>query len=131
MRCFLLATLTLTAAAQTPPPTPESTPHTFTGTLFDVARHDCGTEVKTVMAAGTCPISINTKEFGISQVDGKFIRFDEGGNQKAIDALRASKKGSALVISYWRTGKSTGPVTATVVGTLTSDTLNVNNIKID
>ncbi len=83
------------------------------------------------MPTGICPISMGTKEFGITQADGKFIKFDEGGNQKAIDALKKSKKGSVIVIGYWRTGKVSSAVKAEVTGTLTSDTLNVSSVKID
>ena len=78
-----------------------------------------------------CPVSVTTKEFGISQADGTFLKFDEGGNQKAIDALKKSVKGSQTVIVYWKTGKTSTPVKAQVTGGLTGDTLNVSTIKIN
>ena len=62
---------------------------------------------------------------------GKSLRFDEGGNAKAVDALRKSRKGSKSVFDYWKTGKTSNVVKARVTGTLTSDTLNVETIKID
>ncbi|MCU1257398.1 MAG: hypothetical protein JWO80_283, partial [Bryobacterales bacterium] len=55
----------------------------------------------------------------------------EGGNSKAADALRTSKKGSRIAIEYWRTGKTSAAVKAQVTGSLTGDTLNVNSIRIE
>ena len=46
-----------------------------------------------------------TKTFGLMLADGKFVKFDEGGNTKAIDALRKSTKASKIIFNYWRTGK--------------------------
>lgn len=123
--------LACSVVAQIPPPSPESDTHVFTGTLFDAARHDCGSEVHNVQPSGMCPAGVNTKDFGISQADGKFIKFDEGGNAKAAAALKTSKKGSKIAFDYWRTGKTAAPIKAQATGTLTSDTLNVTSIKID
>jgi len=105
--------------------------HTWSGSLFDTARTDCGTEVKQSSSPGTCPVSICTVNFGIRLPDGKFYKFDEGSNPKAVYALRKSRKASKLVFGYWQTGKVSSPITARVTGTLTSDTLNLDSIKID
>jgi hypothetical protein len=131
LRILLVTAFTLAAAAQAPPPSPESDTHVFAGSLFDAARHDCGAEVHNEHPSGMCPVSVNTKDFGISQADGKFIKFDEGGNAKAAAALKTSKKGSKIAIDYWRTGKTAAPIKAQVTGSLTSDTLNVNTIRIE
>ena len=105
--------------------------HSWTGTLFDTGRTECGPEVKQSSSPGTCPVSICTVNFGIRLPDGKFYKFDEGSNPKALYALRKSKKASKLVFGYWQTGKVSGTITAQVTGTLTSDTLNVESIKIN
>ena len=63
--------------------------------------------------------------------EGKFVKFDEGGNTKAVDALRKSTKASKIVFNYWRTGKTAGAIKARVTGTLTSDILNVESVKTD
>jgi len=105
--------------------------HTWSGTLFDTARTDCATEVKQSSSPGTCPVSICTVNFGIRLPDGKFYKFDEGSNPKALYALRKSKKASKLVFGYWQTGKLSSTITARVTGTLTSDTLNLDSITID
>jgi len=63
--------------------------------------------------------------------DGKFVKFDEGGNSKALAALRKSSKASKIVFNYWRTGKTASPIKAYVTGTMTSDTINVESVKID
>ena|SRR5690349_19114781 len=105
--------------------------HTWSGTLFDTARTDCGPEVKQSSPPGTCPVSICTVGCGIKLPDGKFYKFDEGGNSKASYALRKSKKASKVVFGYWQTGKVASSITARVTGTLTSDTLNLDSITID
>jgi hypothetical protein len=128
---LLFAVLGLPAAGQNPPPSPESATRTFNGSLFDAARRECGAEVRNVHPSGMCPAGVNTKDFGISQADGKFIKFDEGGNAKAAAALKTSKKGSKIAVDYWRTGKTAAPIKAQVTGTLTSDTLNVDSIRIE
>jgi hypothetical protein len=87
--------------------------------------------VKSSASPGTCPVSICTSNFGIRLPDGKFYKFDEGSNPKALNALRKSRKASKSVFNYWQTGKMANPVTAHVTGTLTGDTLNVDSIKID
>jgi hypothetical protein len=48
-----------------------------------------------------------------------------------MDALKKSKKGSKVVMAFWKSGKSSQLVLATVAGTLTGDTLNVESIKIN
>ena len=105
--------------------------HSWSGTLFDTARAECGAEVKGSSSPGTCPVSICTVNFGIKLPDGKFYKFDDGSNPKAIYALRKSRKASKLVFGYWQTGKVSSTITARVTGTLTSDTLNLDSIKID
>ena len=62
--------------------------------------------------------------------DGKSLVFDEGGDAKAVDALRRSRKGSKVVFDYWRAGKTAGVVKARVTGTQTSDTLNVESVTV-
>jgi hypothetical protein len=74
---------------------------------------------------------MSTKNFGLLLPDGNSLMFDEGGNAKAVDALRRSRKGSKVLFNYWKTGKAAGVVTARVTGTQTSDTLNVESLKVD
>jgi hypothetical protein len=105
--------------------------HTWSGTLFDTARTECGSEVKQSSSPGTCPVNICTVNFGIKLADGKFYKFDEGSNPKAAFALRKSRRASKLVFGYWQTGKVSGTISAQVTGTLTSDTLNLDSIKIN
>jgi hypothetical protein len=103
----------------------------WTGTLFDYGRTTCSTEVGHASAPGTCPVTVCTAQFGIRLPDGKLYKFDDGSNPKAADALRQSKRGSKIVHDYWRTGKTSKPITARVTGTLTSDTLNLERIQVD
>ena len=63
--------------------------------------------------------------------NGKLYNFDESGNPKAMAALQKSRKGSTLVFSYWKTGKATQPIIAHVTGSVTSDVLNLDTIRID
>jgi hypothetical protein len=114
-----------------PPQTTESGVQAWSGALIDATRTDCGPEVSHAVAAGTCPVSMRTKDFGLKLRDGKFVKLDEGGNAKALDALRRSRKASKIVFEYWKSGKASQVVKAQVTGTLTSDTLNVDSIKIE
>jgi hypothetical protein len=108
-----------------------SVPQRFTGTLFDAARASCSVETAGSSTPGTCPVGVCTASFGVRLQDGKLYKLDEGGNTKAAEALRKSRRGSQSVLSYWRSGKASQPVTARISGTLTSETLNVDTIAID
>jgi hypothetical protein len=99
--------------------------------LFDAGRTNCSSETAQATAKGTCPVTVCTAQFGIRLPDGKLYKFDDADNQKAADALRHSKKAGKAVYDYWRTGKTSTAVTARVTGTLTSDTLNLDTIKVD
>jgi len=119
------------AGSSAPQQTVGSGVHAWNGTLIDATRTDCGPEVGRSVPAGTCPVSMQTKEFGLRLADGKFVKFDEGGNAKALYALRRSRRGAVTVFEYWKTGTTSRPVRAHVTGTLTSDTLNLDSIKIE
>ena len=133
-QALLITIFTFAAFAQNPPAAAQradSGTHTWNGNLLDAARTNCGAEVERAVAPGTCPVSMRTSNFGLMMPDGKFVKFDEGGNNKAVDALRKSRKGSKAVFHYWRTGKTSSSVKARVTGTLTSDTLNVDSIAVE
>jgi hypothetical protein len=121
-----------TSGAKTSGPQPTgSGTQSWTGTLFDTTKTGCGGETKGASPTDTCPVSICTASFGIRLPDGKLYKFDEGGNSKAASALRSSRKASKLVFSYWQSGKATKPINAQVTGSVTSDTLNLETIKIE
>ena len=103
----------------------------WSGALVDATRTDCGAEAEHGIKPGTCPVSVCTATFGLMLADGKFVKFDEGGNSKAVEALRRSSKASKIVFNYWRTGKTARAIKARVTGSLTSETLNVESVKID
>jgi hypothetical protein len=113
------------------PQTVGSESRTFSGILVDAVNTNCGIEVERAAAKGTCPASFRTTNFGLALAMGKQLKFDEAGNAKVIQALRSSKKGAKALFDYWRTGKATTTVRARAVGTLTSDTLNLESIRID
>jgi hypothetical protein len=79
----------------------------------------------------TCPVSVTTTSFGLILPEGKYVKFDEGGDPKAIDALKKSRRGSTAAFNYWRSGKPGPDIRATVSGSLTADTLNVESIRIE
>ncbi|HUQ93703.1 MAG TPA: hypothetical protein VM120_18635 [Bryobacteraceae bacterium] len=101
------------------------------GRLVDAGRSNCGVETASAAPQGMCPVSVATAHFGLIMPDGKVAKFDEGGNSKAMDALKKSKKGSKMATDFWRTGKTSSHVRASVAGTITGDTLNVESVKID
>jgi hypothetical protein len=121
-----------TAGAKTAGPQPTgSGTQSWAGTLFDATKTGCGGETKGSSPVDTCPVSVRTLSCGIRLPDGKLYRFDEGGNAKAASALQTSRKASKQVFSYWQTGKAAKPITAQVTGSVTSDTLNLETIRID
>ena len=61
---------------------------TWTGTLVDVMCKD-----KDVAAHTTkCAIACAKSGYGLVLSDGKFVKFNEKGNAKALAALKATKK---------------------------------------
>ena len=64
-----------------------------------------------------CAMRCAKSGFGLVTADGKFVKFDETGNTKALDALKASEKEKDLK--------------ATVTGTVDGDVLKVESIKLD
>jgi hypothetical protein len=86
---------------------------TWTGTVVDVMckNNDLAGHTK------ECAISCSKSGYGIVLADGKFIKFDERGNAKALAALKASSKEKDLK--------------AKVSGTLKDDVLQVDSIHID
>jgi hypothetical protein len=86
---------------------------TWTGTVVDVMckNNDLAGHTK------ECAISCSKSGYGIVLADGKFIKFDERGNAKALAALKASSKEKDLK--------------AKVTGTLKDDVLQVDSIHID
>jgi hypothetical protein len=124
----------MTAQTKSQPPVnsaASSQAQRWEGKLVDAGRTDCGVEVVGAAPRGMCPVSVTTVSFGLLMADGKMAKFDEGGNPKAMDALKKSKKASKLVMEFWKSGKSSHQVVAIVAGTLTGDTLNVESIKIN
>ena len=103
----------------------------WSGELIDVIRTNCGPETERAVPEGVCPVSMRTTNFGLLLSGGKVVKFDEGGNTKALAALRRSRKGAKVVFDYWRTGKVAVPVRARATGALTSDTLNLDSIRVE
>ena len=85
----------------------------WTGTVVDVMckNNDIASHTK------ECALGCAKSGFGIVLADGKFIKFDERGNAKALSAIKATKKEKDL-----RT---------TVSGTLKDDVIQVESIQID
>jgi hypothetical protein len=92
-RIFILSVCAFSALAQQssgPAQIVGSENRNWSGTLVDATRMDCGVEVEHAVKPGMCPVSMCTKTFGLMLADGKFVKFDEGGNTKAVDALRST-----------------------------------------
>ena len=85
----------------------------WTGTVVDVMckNNDLASHTK------DCAISCSRSGYGIVLADGKFIKFDERGNAKALAALKATSKDKDLK--------------AKVSGTLKDDVIQVESIQID
>ena len=69
-----------------------------------------------------CGVSPNTSKFALKMSDGRTVKFDEVGNQRAQEALKNKKKWSEAAGS----GK---PIHAKTTGVLTGDQLVVLSIR--
>jgi hypothetical protein len=64
-----------------------------------------------------CALQCQKGGYGLLTSDGTYLKFDEGGNQKALAALKATKK--------------TDHLRATVVGERSGETVKVTTLSID
>ncbi len=64
-----------------------------------------------------CALHCADGGFGLVTADGKFLKFDKAGDEKALTLLRKSKKDENLK--------------ATVTGTLAGETLKVETVTLD
>ncbi|HUI82157.1 MAG TPA: hypothetical protein VLY24_29750 [Bryobacteraceae bacterium] len=117
--------------------TPAVATQTYKGTLVDASCAGNTTQKttpanpskdKSTTTSGTadrvqnCAVSANTKEFALQTNDGRVLRFDAVGNQRAEDNLKNEKKW----ISKAAGGKT---ISAKVAGTLDGDNLTVVTIN--
>ncbi len=65
----------------------------------------------------SCALQCAKGGYGVITADGKFLKFDEAGNEKALEALKKSEKNDHL--------------RATVKGTLNGDVITVSSIAIE
>ena len=86
----------------------------FTGTLVD---NMCKGKEDLAAHTAKCAIKCSDSGYGLMSADGKFMKFDESGNTKALTLLKGTKKESDLK--------------ATVTGSVDGDTLKVDNISLD
>jgi len=85
---------------------------TWTGTVVDVncKGKDLSSHTR------NCAISCSRSGYGIVTPDGKFIKFDETGNTKALAALKSSSRDKDLK--------------ATVTGSMKDDVIQVDSIDL-
>lgn len=88
---------------------------TWTGTVVDTMCKGRDLAGHTVKCA-TSP-RCSQSGYGIVTADGKFIKFDESGNTKALAALKATSKEKDLK--------------ATVTGKMEGDVIQVESITLD
>ncbi len=86
---------------------------TWSGTVVDVMckKNDLASHTK------ACAISCSKSGYGMVLADGKFIKFDERGNVKALAAIKATSKEKDLK--------------AKVTGTIQEDVIQVESIEIE
>ena len=86
---------------------------TWTGTLVDVMCKG-----KDLASHSTkCAVSCAKSGYGLVLADGKFVKFDEGGNAKALAMLKSTAKEKDLK--------------AKVTGSLDGDTVAVSTITLE
>jgi len=86
---------------------------TYSGTVVDVMckGKDLSSHTK------ECALSCAKSGFGLVTADGKFLKFDEDGNAKALEAIKATDKEKDLK--------------AKVTGEMDNDTLKVASIELE
>lgn len=87
---------------------------TFHGTLIDEM---CKGKEDVAAHTTKCAIACSKSGYGIMTADGKYMKFDEAGSAKALEALKATSK--------------TNDLKATVTGDMDGDTLKVSSISLD
>lgn len=90
---------------------------TWSGTLVDAS---CSAEKP---SSAECAPTSSTSNFALVVADGKTVKLDAGGNSKAADAFKNSADRAK------NPDKKT-TTTATVTGTLSGDTIQVENIEL-
>lgn len=88
---------------------------TFNGTIMDNMCHSAGKDPATHPAK--CAMACSKSGYGLVMADGKYVKFDQAGNDKALAAMKASDKKENLK--------------ATVNGTMDGDTLKVESVSLD
>jgi hypothetical protein len=85
----------------------------FSGTLMDTncKGHDAAAHT------AQCAIKCSKSGYGLVTADGKYMKFDEAGNTKALTALKATSKEKDLK--------------ATVTGTADGDMIKVDSVSLD
>ncbi len=86
---------------------------TWNGTLVDVMCKNQDLAGHTTK----CAIRCSKSGYGLVLADGKFMKFDEAGNAKALSALKATSKEKDLK--------------AKVSGTLDGDTVQVESVALE
>ncbi len=80
-----------------------------------------GAERSAASQSGSCAVSANSTQFGLKTKDGRTLRFDMVGNQRAQDNLKNNKK--------WNKEMSgSKEINATVSGAVSGDKLIVSSI---
>jgi hypothetical protein len=120
---------------------PEMKTTTFKGLLVDVscssqtassaentqgaagsASAQANTADRSASGGASCPLSANSSVMGMKLDDGRTVRFDLVGNQRAQDAMKSSKRWSTAV-------SENKPIQAKVSGVLSGDKLIVSSIR--
>ena len=86
----------------------------FSGTLVDTM---CSKKDDLAAHTTKCAIACSKSGYGLKTADGKYLKFDDAGNTKALAVLKDTQKESDLK--------------ATVVGTADGDTLKVDSVSLD
>ncbi len=120
LRTTSLLTLALTLSAQKVQKTSKdtSTETIFEGKLIDA---QCQDQDKT-----KCRVNAQTREYGLILIDGTYLKFDEGGNEKVKLFLGESERGRKMMKAKPDAAKR---MTVKASGTRTGDTFNLESLK--
>jgi hypothetical protein len=115
------APATTTPAARTPATTP-GTPATTPGTPATTPGTPASGASSADRASGDCAVTANSTQLGLKMDDGKVVKFDLVGNQRAQDGLKTNK-------GWMKNIAANKPVKVKVSGILQGDKLIASSIN--
>lgn len=80
------------------------------------------TQTESTKVTTDCPVTAQTTSFGLVTSDGRYVRFDDEGNQRIVEMMKTNKDWDSNI-------QNKKPVEVRVVGTANGDILVIKQIR--